>query len=48
MESLKVHLFKNSFNPFLELLRDHNLQYSMVEQKAGVPMAGPMDVLVFL
>ena len=47
MESLPVHLFKDSFGPFMSLLNEHNVAYSMREQRSGVQMAasGVVEVL---
>jgi Effector Associated Constant Component 1 len=39
MNILPVHLFKDSFGPFLTLLNEHGIQYQMREVRAGVPMA---------
>lgn len=36
---LSVHLFKDSFGPFLALLNENEIQYQMREVRAGVPMA---------
>lgn len=47
METLPIHLFKNSFGPFLELLNEHDLKYQMRQVRAGVPMAsgGALEVI---
>jgi hypothetical protein len=47
MESLPVHVFKDSFGPFLALLNENQVRYRMREQRAGVPMAsgGVIEVL---
>ena len=39
MNSIPVHVFKDSFRPFLELLNENNVQYQMHETRSGVPMA---------
>ena len=39
METLPVHLFKDSFGPFLALLNEHQVKYQMREVRAGAPMA---------
>ena len=41
MESLPVHVFKASFGPALSLLNEHDLKYTMREQRSAVPMAAP-------
>ena len=39
MTILPVHLFKDSFGPFLALLNENGIKYQMREVRAGVPMA---------
>lgn len=39
MDTLPVHLFKDSFGPFLALLNEHQVKYQMREVRSGVPMA---------
>lgn len=39
MTILPVHLFKDSFGPFVELLNAHNVKHQMREVRTGVPMA---------
>ena len=39
MNIIPVHLFKESFGPFLALLNEHGIQYQMREVRTGVPMA---------
>jgi hypothetical protein len=39
MESLPAHVFKESFGPFVALLNEHKLKYSMQQVRAGIPMA---------
>lgn len=39
METLPVHVFKDSFGPFLELLNEHQVKYQLREVRACVPMA---------
>lgn len=36
---LPVHLFRDSFGPFLSLLNENGIKYQMHEIRAGVPMA---------
>jgi hypothetical protein len=47
MESLPVNLFRESFGPFVALLNEHNVRYSMREVRSGVPMAssGVIEIL---
>jgi hypothetical protein len=47
MESIPVHLFKDSFGPFVQLLNEHGLKYQMRQVRAGVPMAssGVLEVM---
>lgn len=42
--SLPVHLFKDSFKPFLLLLNEHKIQYRIQSQRSGI-QAGPGGVL---
>jgi hypothetical protein len=39
MESLQVHLFKDSFGPFLTLLNENEVPYKMHSQRSLEPMA---------
>jgi len=39
METLPVHVFGKSFGPFLTLLNEHHVKYSMRAVRSGVPMA---------
>lgn len=39
METLPVHLFKDSFGPFLGLLNEHQVTYRLRGMRTGVPMA---------
>ena len=39
METLSVHLFRDSFGPFIALLNEHEVRYSMRQVRSGVPMA---------
>ena len=48
METLPVHLYKDSFGPFMALLNEHNVSYSMREQRSGVPMAAAQGVVELL
>nr|WP_295942958.1 hypothetical protein [uncultured Acidovorax sp.] len=47
MASLPVHLFKDSFGPFVQLLNEHGVKYQMRQVRAGVPMAssGVLEIL---
>ncbi|MGB7481710.1 MAG: hypothetical protein WA924_15400 [Burkholderiaceae bacterium] len=47
MESIPVHLFKDSFGPFVQLLNEHGVKYQMRQVRAGVPMAssGVLEVM---
>lgn len=39
MSTLHVHLFKDSFRPFVELLNEQDIKYQMQQVRMGVPMA---------
>lgn len=39
MESLELHLFKDSFGPFTTLLNEHSVKYQMRQARSGVSMA---------
>lgn len=39
MQTLPVHLFKESFGPFLALLNEHHVKYQMRQVRGGAPMA---------
>jgi Effector Associated Constant Component 1 len=47
MTILPVHLFKDTFGPFVALLNEHNIKYQMREVRAGVPMAsgGTLEIV---
>lgn len=47
MEALPVHLFKDSFGPFMALLSSNKISFTMHEQRSGVVMAssGVVEVL---
>lgn len=47
METLPVHLFKDSFGPFIALLNEHQVKYQMREVRAGIPMgsSGVVDIV---
>jgi len=47
MKSLPVHLFKDSFGPFLQLLNEHEVKYQMRQVRAGIPLAssGVLEVV---
>ena len=48
VKSLPVHLFKDSFGPFLGLLNEHDMRYTIREQRSGVPMAASEVIEVLL
>ena len=48
MESLPIHVFKNSFGPVIELLNEHKVQYMMRDQRSGVVMASSGVIEVVL
>ncbi len=39
MESIQIHLFKDSFSPFLTLLNEKEVQYKMRAVRSAEPMA---------
>lgn len=39
MESLRIHLFKDSLKPFVDLMDEHSIAYSYQDPRAGAPMA---------
>ncbi len=39
MENIELHLFKESFGPFITLLNEHSVKYQMRQARGGVPMA---------
>lgn len=47
METLPVHVFKDSFGPFITLLNEHHVKYTMRDVRSGVQMAssGVIEVL---
>ena len=47
MEYLRVHVFKDSFGPIIELLNAHGVKYQIREQRSGEVMAasGIIEVL---
>ncbi|RNF31202.1 hypothetical protein NM04_08370 [Massilia aurea] len=47
MKSIPVHLFKESFGPFVQLLNANGVEYRMHQIRAGVPMAsaGALEVM---
>lgn len=48
MESLPVHVFKDSLGPFLALLNENQVRYRMREQRTGVPMASSSGIIEVL
>ena len=47
-ESIEVFLFKASFGPFLQLLNEHKVAYSMRLQRSGTVVASTPGVLELL
>jgi hypothetical protein len=47
-ETIHVFLFRQSFGPFIELLNEHKVKYSMRQMRTGVVMAGPGGALEIL
>lgn len=47
MSIIPVHLFKDSFGPFIKLLNEHEIKYTMREIQAGVPVAsgGTLEII---
>ena len=47
MDTLPLHLFKESFSEILELLTEHNVKYQMREVRMNVPMAagGTLEII---
>lgn len=47
METLPIHVFRDSFEPIVRLLNENNIRYSMQEARSGVPMnsSGVIDLL---
>jgi len=45
LETLPVHLYKDSFKDFLGLLNEHQIQYAIREQRANVPMAAASGII---
>jgi len=45
METLPIHVFKDSFGPILELLNEHKIKYQMNERRSGEIVAGPSGVI---
>jgi hypothetical protein len=39
MDTLRIHVFKDSFRPVVELLNEHRVPYEMRMARMGVPMA---------
>ncbi|MGL4573721.1 MAG: effector-associated constant component EACC1 [Burkholderiaceae bacterium] len=39
MQTLTVHLFRESFGPFVRLLDEHGIKFQMREVRTGAPMA---------
>ena len=39
MANIHLHLFKDSFGPFVELLNEHRIRYQMRQVRADIPMA---------
>lgn len=47
MDTLPVHLFKDSFKPFLGLLNEHQVGYQLRANRSGI-QAGPAGVVEIL
>jgi hypothetical protein len=47
IDTLPVHVFKDSFGPFLALLNAHHMKYTMQDARSGVQMAasGVIEIL---
>ena len=47
MQTLPVHLFKESFGLFVGLLNEHGVEYQLREVRTGVPMAagGTLEII---
>ena len=39
METLPIHVFKDSFGPLIALLNEHRIKYMMREVRSDVPLA---------
>ncbi|OLO12733.1 hypothetical protein BTW10_04610 [Chromohalobacter japonicus] len=48
MSTLKIHVFKDSFRPVIELLDENGLSWSMREQRSGVVMGASGIIEVVL
>lgn len=48
METLVLHVFKDSFGPILELLNEHKVKYQMHMARAGTPMAASQAIELIL
>ena len=48
METLPIHVFKDSFGPILELLNEHDIKYQMHQTRAAQVMAasGIIEILL--
>jgi len=48
METLPIHVFKDSFRPILKLLNEHEIKYQMRETRAGQVMAagGVLEIIL--
>ena len=48
MDTLPIHVFKDSFGPVLELLNEHNIKYQMNQTRSGDVMAssGILEIIL--
>ena len=46
METLQVHLFKDSFGPFMKLLNEHGVKYTSREVRSGPMASGEIIELI--
>jgi hypothetical protein len=45
---MEVHVFRDSFGPFVALLNEHHVKYTMRESRSGIPMASASGVIEIL
>jgi hypothetical protein len=47
METLPIHVFRDSFGPIIKLLNENDFRYSMQQTRSGVPMnsSGVIELL---
>ena len=48
METLPIHVFKDSFSPMLELLNEHDIEYQMNQNRSAEVMAasGILEIIL--